>query len=145
MRLRLPLGCFIALLAGLACSDGSSTQNIAQSSGGSTSSGGATGMGGSNSSDGACPDLSGTWTITVHCVATLVGQQATIHQSGCSFTLDSPIATQTVSGTVSGNGTIALDVQDSSASPVQCSGNVVSNTMTLDCSIGTCNQTLTRG
>jgi hypothetical protein len=117
-----------------------------QATGGHANSG--TGNGGApqgGSSDGGCPDLAGTWTITAHCRAELIGQRATIRPSGCSFTMDSPIATQTVTGTVSADGAITLDVQDSSAPPVQCTGNVVSYTMTLVCVNGTCAQTLTRG
>ncbi len=97
------------------------------------------GTGGSAGTGSSCPDAVGTWEITGHCQTTLIGQNAVITQTGCDVTVSSPVAGQTVTGSVNRDGTLALEVQPDD---MTCSGTIASDSMTLDCS--GCPQTLER-
>jgi len=107
---------------------------------GSSDSGKDDGSGGGSSA--GCPDLSGTWTITAHCMPDLVGKPVGIRQSDCTLIVDSPVAGQTVMATVGKDGTIELTVSGGSGTGMVCPGEVTGNVISLSCS--GCPQTLTK-
>jgi hypothetical protein len=78
----------------------------------------------------ACPNVAGTWTITAHCDATLIGQPAVVTQSACSLTFAAPFNGFT--GTVANDGALTL------SGPQTCSGTASSTDLTLNCTPGTC-------
>lgn len=86
--------------------------------------------------NGTCPDISGTWTVTQHCDATLVGASAVVTQTNCSLSFASPFNGFT--GSVGADGTITL------SGPQSCTGNRSGNSISLSCTPGTCAVTLTR-
>jgi hypothetical protein len=91
------------------------------------------------SSSGTCKDLSGVWVITAHCQASLEGQTATFQQTGCGLDITSPVAGQTVTGTVGADGSFSINVQPDN---LHCPGTVAGDTIQLNCS--GCAQTLQR-
>jgi hypothetical protein len=93
----------------------------------------------SSSSNSKCEDLSGVWNITAHCQASLVNQTATFAQTECGLNVASPVAGQTVTGTVAADGSLTLDVLPDN---IQCQGTVSGDTMHLTCQ--GCAETLQR-
>jgi hypothetical protein len=85
---------------------------------------------------GACPDVSGTWTVTAHCDSSLVGQKAVVTQNGCSLSFASPFDGFT--GTLTTDGKLTL------SGPQSCTGTVSATTLPLMCTPGTCIVTLSR-
>jgi hypothetical protein len=83
-----------------------------------------------------CPDLTGTWTVTEHCDASLVGRSAVLSASGCSLQFAAPF--DGFSAAVKEDGKISV------SGPQTCSGDVNANTISLSCTPGTCDVTLTR-
>jgi hypothetical protein len=122
------LGLRFATLAFLACSCGSSDSGKNDGSGGGASAG--------------CPNLSGAWTITEHCMADLLGKPVVISANGCNLTITSPVAGQTVIATVDQDGALELTVTGGSGAGMVCPGVATSSTISLGCS--GCSQTLTK-
>jgi hypothetical protein len=87
-----------------------------------------------------CPDLAGTWTITSHCSAALVGTTVMVTQSDCTLTTSGAFPGFT--GEVQNDGSLALSGTSSGMS-VSCMGVASNKTLTESCS-GNCNVTLTR-
>lgn len=93
---------------------------------------------GATSPDGGsagCSDVSGTWTVTSHCDPSLVGQKAVVTQTDCSLSFSAPFNLFT--GTVTGT-TITL------SGPQSCTGTVMANSISMMCTPGTCDVTLSR-
>jgi hypothetical protein len=85
---------------------------------------------------GACPDVSGTWTITQHCDTSLVGEKAVVTETGCSLSFAAPF--DGFSGMVAAGGGITLTGAQS------CTGTVEASSITMVCTPGSCDVTLTR-
>jgi hypothetical protein len=82
-----------------------------------------------------CPDVAGSWTIRDHCEASLVGDPVVITQNGCSFTADWG-GGSVFTGTFTGNtGTMT---GDTGSQTLTCTGDLVSDTWTVDCTPGNC-------
>lgn len=101
--------------------------------GGSSSPPGATSPDGSSA---ACPDVSGTWTVTAHCDASLVGQKAVVTETGCSLSFAAPF-----NGFM---GTVTMDGKVTLSGPQSCTGTVSASSISMICTPGTCDVTLTR-
>ena len=86
-------------------------------------------------SNGGCFDLSGTWTITVHCSSDYVGRTVVVSQTGCTFSGTDPVNGKDFSGTAKGNSL--------SGNGIPCSGT--GNGATWDWTCGNCVQKLVRG
>jgi hypothetical protein len=89
-----------------------------------------------DSGGGACPDASGTWTITQHCDTSLVGEKVVVTQTDCSLSFAAPF--DGFAGTLTTGGGITLTGAQS------CSGTVSGSTITMVCTPGTCDVALTR-
>ncbi|HWZ90453.1 MAG TPA: hypothetical protein VNW92_16430 [Polyangiaceae bacterium] len=103
----------------------------------SSSSGGSgadAGSGGSAGSAGApsagCPDVSGTWRVTAHCDATLVGMSLTVTETACALSFAAPFNGFT--GSVSDAGKITL------SGPQSCTGDATASAISMTCTPGTC-------
>ena len=83
-----------------------------------------------------CPDVSGTWTVTQHCDATLVGQTLKVMQSDCALSMASPFDQFT--GSVTKDDTISL------SGPQTCSGSATADSVSMMCTPGNCAVTLAR-
>jgi len=103
---------------------------------GSSSSESPDGSGGTNA--GTCPNLTGTWKVTMHCEASLVGMSAALTQTGCSLGFAAPFDGFT--GSVNADGEVTL------SGPQSCTGNVSSSSslISLACTPGTCAVTLSK-
>jgi hypothetical protein len=94
---------------------------------------------GATSSDGggaACPDVSGTWTVTAHCDASLVGQKAIVTQTDCSLSFAAPFDGFT--------GTLTTDAKITLSGPQTCTGTVTASSISMMCTPGTCDVALSR-
>jgi hypothetical protein len=83
---------------------------------------------------GTCPNLSGAWRIADHCESSAIGRTSTLSQSGCSFTGDFEGTRST--GTVSASGAVTLQVDVDEG--LTCTGSLVGNRITVDCTPGGC-------
>ncbi len=79
----------------------------------------------------SCPNISGTWKVTQHCVSEYVGLTFPVAQSGCSFTTGDPFAN--FMGTVGANDEVTLSGPAGSSQPITCSGAVASGVIALNC------------
>jgi hypothetical protein len=94
---------------------------------------------GSPSPDGgsaACPDVAGTWNITAHCDASLIGQSVVVTQTDCTLSFAAPFDGFT--GTVTNDGMLSL------SGPQSCAGTVTASSISMICTPGTCDVTLAR-
>jgi hypothetical protein len=73
--------------------------------------------------------------VTAHCDASLIGQKAVVTQTGCSLSFAAPFNGFT--GTVTG-ATLTLN------GPQSCTGTVMANSISMMCTPGTCDVTLSR-
>lgn len=89
-----------------------------------------------SSTAAACADVSGTWTVSKHCDASLVGMKAVITEKDCALTFAAPF--DGFSGTVTKDGKISL------SGPQSCTGTTGSSAIDLACTPGTCAVTLSR-
>jgi hypothetical protein len=85
---------------------------------------------------GACPDLTGSWTVTAHCDASLIGQKAVVTQTDCSLSFAQPFNLFT--------GTVTTDAKVSLSGPQSCTGTATSGTISMTCTPDTCEVTLAR-
>lgn len=83
-----------------------------------------------------CPDVTGTWTVTKHCDASLVGASAVVSQHGCALSFAAPF--DAFSGSVAADDTVTLN------GPQSCTGKAATASISLSCTPGTCDVTLTR-
>ncbi len=91
----------------------------------------------SSTSDGAtCPDLSGSWSVTKHCDASLVGMSAHVTQAACSLAFAPPFDAFT--------GRVTPDSKVTLSGPQSCNGTAAAASISLTCTPGTCAVTLTR-
>ncbi|HVW27510.1 MAG TPA: hypothetical protein VHC69_19230 [Polyangiaceae bacterium] len=109
-------------LAVLACACGS------DSSGAPSKSAGANGD--------SCPDVAGTWAVTKHCDASLVGASAVVSESNCALSFQPPFNGFT--GSVGADGSITL------SGPQSCSGTVSQDSISLSCTPSPCDVALSR-
>ncbi|MFO0669006.1 MAG: hypothetical protein U0235_05155 [Polyangiaceae bacterium] len=79
---------------------------------------------------GGCPDTTGTWKVTKHCDASLVGSNAVITQKDCKLSFAAPFNGFT--GTIDSAGKVTL------SGPQSCTGNVQGSGITMACTPGTC-------
>jgi hypothetical protein len=84
--------------------------------------------GGTESSN--CPNISGTWKVTSHCVSSYVGQTFPVAQSGCNFTTGDPFSGFT--GTVNANNQVTI-VSPQGASTLSCNGAVAGSVIAFSC------------
>lgn len=89
-----------------------------------------------SSSGAACPQVYGTWKVTKHCDASLVGMDSVVTQSGCSLTFGVPFSGFT--------GTVAADGKVTISGPQSCTGTASQGAMALSCTPGTCEVALSR-
>jgi len=89
------------------------------------------GCGGGGGSNDNCPSMAGTWTVTEHCEAPVVGSQVVVTQFGCDITSVWD-GSATFTGTIdeSGNSTIS---GNPGGGPITCTGSVSGNTWTSYC------------
>jgi len=80
----------VALLLLCACSSSSPSSGSLSPDGGSA----------------ACPDVAGTWNITAHCDASLIGQSVAVTQTDCTLSFAAPFDGFT--GTVTNDGMLSL-------------------------------------
>jgi hypothetical protein len=80
--------------------------------------------------------VSGTWTVTAHCDASLVGQKAIVTQTDCSLSFAAPFDGFT--GILTADGKITLSGAQA------CTGTVTASTISMTCTPGTCNVMLSR-
>ena len=123
----------VTLLLLGACSSNSTTDNTPNGTAGSSQE--AAGGGGQNPAE-TCPNIGGSWKVTEHCDATLVGMVLSVNEANCALTFDSPF--NAFSGSVSKTGVITL------SGPQQCTGTGTASSIAMTCSPGTCKVTLTR-
>ncbi len=83
-----------------------------------------------------CPDVSGTWTITQHCDATLVGQTLKVMQSDCTLSMASPFDQFM--------GSVTQDDKISLTGPQTCSGSATTDAVSMMCTPGNCTVVLAR-
>jgi hypothetical protein len=102
---------------------------------GSDAAGPAAANGGSSGSQG-CPDVSGTWKLTKHCDASLVGMSLTVTERDCALTFAAPF--DSFMGSVSAAGGITL------RGPQSCTGTATEDAISMVCSPGTCAVVLAR-
>lgn len=88
------------------------------------------------SGNAACPDITGTWAVTKHCDASLVGSSAVVSQHDCKLSFAAPFDGFT--GSVGTDATVTL------SGPQSCTGKAASDSISLACTPGTCDVTLTR-
>lgn len=94
---------------------------------------------GSDSKDEAnttCPSAAGTWTVSNHCDASLIGLSAAVTQQGCTLSFAAPFNAFT--------GQVAADGKVSLSGPQTCTGTLADDTIELACTPGTCPVVLTR-
>ena len=87
-------------------------------------------------SNGNCPSAAGSWTVTKHCEASLVGMTATVAQESCALSFAAPFNGFT--GEVSADGGVTLN------GPQSCTGALSNDAIELTCTPGTCLVTLSR-
>ncbi len=102
----------------------------------------ASGFAGCGDDDGACPDLSGAWTIDQHCVPEYVGGAVSVQQTGCSLQssgagFDNFTGGVTASGAINIGGVAGGDV-------INCAGTAAPTQITLDCASGSCDVVMRR-
>jgi hypothetical protein len=78
--------------------------------------------------------VAGTWKITAHCDASLVGQNAVVSQNGCALSFAPPFDGFT--------GSVTNDDKISLSGPQTCSGTVSATTIAMTCTPNTCTVTL---
>jgi hypothetical protein len=78
----------------------------------------------------ACPNLGGTWQVSMHCYAGLIGSPVMIAQDGCSFSTDGSFGTFT--GVVQADGSFMMH-GTSSGKSMTCGGVVTSKNITETC------------
>ena len=83
-----------------------------------------------------CPDVSGTWTVSKHCEASLVGEALSVTQRDCALTFAAPF--DSFMGSVTSTGQITL------SGPQSCTGSASSTAVNMICSPGTCEVVLAR-
>lgn len=113
--------CVLAAFAACDSTDGSSSSPNASSSSGGTVS---------------CPDLAGTWTVTAHCDASLIGQTAVVAENDCHLTFAAPFDGFT--------GTVGTDGKLSVTGPQSCTGTSNASSLSMSCTPGACSVSLTR-
>jgi len=101
-----------------------------------------TACGGDDDEDGDCIDVAGTWTFTDHCETSLIGGDITVTQSGCSITVDWG-GPEPWSGSMSGN-TMTMSGDTGGGHILTCTGEVVNDTWTSDCTPDACHVVVTR-
>jgi len=111
------------LLALLACACGSDSSGTPSNSTG-------------GNGNAACPDITGTWAVTKHCDASLVGASAVVSQHDCTLSFAAPF--NGFNGNVGTDGTVTL------SGPQSCTGKVAASSIDLACTPGTCEVTLSR-
>ena len=110
----------LSLLVAACGSDDDATSSSSSSSGGAAS----------------CPNVAGTWKVTAHCEASLVGMSAVVTQNGCALGFAAPF--NGFSGTVTADSKVSL------SGPQTCNGTVSASAMSMTCTPGTCAVTLSR-
>jgi len=85
-----------------------------------------------------CPDVSGTWTITDHCSAPLIGLSTDVTETGCSLSFSAPF--DAFSGNVTSDGKITI------SGPQSCTGTASASAIAMNCTGGadTCEVKLSR-
>jgi len=78
----------------------------------------------------SCPDVSGTWTLTEHCEADLIGSALEIVQVGCDLTEFGTWEGWT--GTVEPDGSTQWS-GNAGTTPMTCTGAFVGNTVSVTC------------
>ena len=86
----------------------------------------------------SCPDLSGSWTVTAHCVPSQVGQTFSITQTGCTYGESYPGWT----GSVAADGTLTSS-GPAGDKPMTCTGTSSGSPITMSCN-PTCDVAMTR-
>jgi len=89
-----------------------------------------------SSANGNCPNVSGSWTVSEHCDASLVGKKADVTQTGCNLAFAAPF--NGFSGSVTAAGDVSV------TGPQTCSGKASSSEIALDCTPSACKVTLAR-
>jgi hypothetical protein len=118
--IRLSFAAVTALLLALAACSSDDTPAAATPSGGSA----------------LCPNVAGTWKVTAHCDASLIGADAVVTQSGCALTFAAPFNGFT--------GDVGADGATRVSGPQTCTGTASPSKMTLACTPGTCSVELTK-
>ena len=117
--------------------------------GGGTGGGGATGGGGGGggtsgggSGAGACPTIGGTWTVTAHCVTSVVGTSYEVTQQpgGCSF----DVSPGGWTGSVGPGGALTMTGDGGTETPWTCTGTTTGSSLSVTCTPQPCSVTMTR-
>ena len=109
---------FAAALLLCACSPNSASSGAPSPDGGSA----------------GCPSVVGTWKITAHCDASLIGQSVVVTQTDCTLSFAEPF--NGFAGTVTSDGKVSL------SGPQSCTGTVTASSISMTCTPGTCDVTL---
>jgi len=109
-----------------ACSDSSDA----------ASNGGSGGNGAGGASNGACPDISGKWTVSEHCESSLVGMTLDVTEKDCALSFAAPF--DVFSGSVSAQGKITL------SGPQTCTGTASATSVSMSCTPEPCPVKLSR-
>jgi hypothetical protein len=117
------MGKFFFVLALFVCGCGSDPSGTPSNSNG-------------GSDNAACPDITGTWAVTKHCDASLVGSNAVVSQHGCTLSFAAPF--NAFNGSVGTDGTVTL------SGPQNCTGKAAGSSISLSCTPGTCDVALSR-
>lgn len=91
---------------------------------------------GGTSGNQGCPVVSGTWTVTKHCEASLVGTSLTVTQRDCTLRFSAPF--DSFMGTVTAAGGISL------SGPQSCTGTASATAVSMTCTPGSCEVELAR-
>jgi hypothetical protein len=92
--------------------------------------------GGGASGNSSCPDVSGSWKVTKHCEASLVGATLDVTETSCALTFAAPF--DQFMGSVTADGKITL------SGPQSCTGTATAQSVSMVCTPGTCDVTLAR-
>ena len=103
----------------------------------------ACGEGGDGAGAGACVNISGSWSITEHCIPSMVGSPATVTQSGCAITTDWG-GSAPATGTIHPDGTLDMNVDTGGGQFMRCVGESGHNGFRMVCRPGDCAVTLKR-
>jgi len=118
--------------AGLVCGAcGSSSDPSSGSSAGESGT-----SGGSGSGSASCPDVSGSWQVTAHCDATVIGMTLQVTQRDCSLAFAEPF--DAFSGSLTSDGKISL------SGPQTCTGTASEISVSMSCTPAPCPVKLAR-
>ena len=84
----------------------------------------------------SCPDVSGSWDISAHCDASVIGMTLQVTEANCALSFAAPF--DQFRGSVATDGKITL------SGPQSCTGTATASSVSMDCTPAPCPVKLSR-